>query len=247
MGCFNATCAVSQIQIKKNEKVRLFFLYKQNQKESSHDILGPVHSDDLYAPFCLSILGKYDENGGIEAVQQDWSLDLVIKYFQKKYPKEKINTVDDILGWVINDPKNKIYTFALVKESVFQAMQSVPSNKKWLDSITASISGAYQDKNLFKTGDPELTKLFKQIKKLNFSSMELTNLVETLLWEAVYSHYFKNNKLNSKQLDKIRQDQHLHILMNDLGKIWVVQKSSSQESKIKIQKQFYTKMLSLFK
>lgn len=244
MGCFNATCAVSQLQIKKDEKVRLLFLYKQPNKEIRYDIQGPVNADDLYAPFCLTIQGKYDEYGGIDVEVKDWNSELILAFFRKKYPKEQINSIsEDLLGLLMEDEKNKHYTFCLIKESVFQAMQSLPGDKAWLYKTMDHFDTMYQKSDLTKGCSPELLKLMKQMQAQDFSAMHLMNLVETELWKKIYSSYFKKNKIDKDQLTQIKENIHLHIVMNELEKIWTVQKTSSQESKKRLQKQFYKKML----
>lgn len=65
MGCWNATCNVTNLPIYAGEKIVLIPLAKVKE-ECEFNVCYPA---DVFIPFGLPIIGEYDEYGGIEKVQ----------------------------------------------------------------------------------------------------------------------------------------------------------------------------------
>lgn len=77
MGCFNGTCAVTQLPIRSGDKVRLFFIVKhENQFYLGPNLFSP---SDLWKLFSLPLLGEYNDYGSIENFTEDKITDYTLK------------------------------------------------------------------------------------------------------------------------------------------------------------------------
>ncbi len=77
MGCFNGTCAVTQLPIRSGDKVRLFFIAKhEHQFDMGPALFGP---SDLWKLFSLPLLGEYNDYGSIEDFTEDKVTDYTLK------------------------------------------------------------------------------------------------------------------------------------------------------------------------
>jgi len=67
MGCFNGTCALTQLPIVCGDNVVVYVL-KANPY-TADDLGGMIcYSDDLYKPFGLPLYGKYNDYGSVEKI-----------------------------------------------------------------------------------------------------------------------------------------------------------------------------------
>ena len=66
MGCWNATCGLTQLPILHGEKVLLYIL-----KPTDHREQGRCYPDELFKPYFLPIKGQYNDYGGIEKVEKN--------------------------------------------------------------------------------------------------------------------------------------------------------------------------------
>ena len=62
MGCWNATCHISNLPICAGEKIVLIPLRKTHEKA----IYNCCYPTDNFQPLCFPIFGAYDDYGGIE-------------------------------------------------------------------------------------------------------------------------------------------------------------------------------------
>lgn len=107
MGCWNQTCSLTNLPIKYEDKVVIIPLMLSNPKIDglTYDI------NDKYSPFCVPIIGRYNDYGGIEDVENE---DIVISILTSlnfftfdKDEKEKhyitFDTCDDFFDMILEE------------------------------------------------------------------------------------------------------------------------------------------------
>lgn len=109
MGCFNGTCALTQLPIFSGDKIYLYIL-KLDDSEKYYDKTltnpltrtssGSCDSNDYFSPFGLPIRGSYDDYGGIENIVNDGAAELIIKAL------EFDGTIKDLLEQIYNNDRD---------------------------------------------------------------------------------------------------------------------------------------------
>lgn len=89
MGCWNGTCAISNLPIIAGEKIKMLFLdapygFKELNKSAY------CYPNGIFHVGAFPIDGEYDDYGSIENVVEDVNYKLIESYFQKKYRKIKV-------------------------------------------------------------------------------------------------------------------------------------------------------------
>lgn len=96
MGCFDVSCGISSITIKRGDDALLLFLlpfsqYPESSKERKVEIevgLQQVFNEGplgMYMPLCLPIRGKYNDYGSLEDIENDDTVKALEKYFDAKF------------------------------------------------------------------------------------------------------------------------------------------------------------------
>lgn len=100
MGCWNATCGVTQLPIVWEEPVRAFFVYVRGWEDHdpdrrTQDFSGTVGSTQLAAPYPIPLKGVYDDYGRIEKIESGLGITTNCAHFGLE-PDE----LEDFLGRV---------------------------------------------------------------------------------------------------------------------------------------------------
>lgn len=77
MGCFSVCCSMSKLSIKVGDKV-IFIPLIPNENTSGFMY---IYAQELFVPFCLPIVGTYDDYGGIENIEKNESTDILEDFF----------------------------------------------------------------------------------------------------------------------------------------------------------------------
>ena len=81
MGCWNGTCGISQMPILAGQKIWAFLIgiggYTDNPSSSGH-----CYSTDLGFPMTLPIRGVYNDYGGIEDIEENYNMELILDAFR---------------------------------------------------------------------------------------------------------------------------------------------------------------------
>ena len=102
MGCWNSTCALSNLPIIEGENVKAVILFEGwNPKFKS----GSCNADDILCPAFLPLTGKYDDYGGVEDIVEDLNYSLVLKFLKNLLGNELILDRGDEVNsdWNIQD------------------------------------------------------------------------------------------------------------------------------------------------
>ena len=82
MGCFNATCMVSNLPINYGDKIKLVLLRPNYSIDRIYQSGGYVYNSDVLTPSFLPISGTYNDYGMIENIEMDWNyktIELILK------------------------------------------------------------------------------------------------------------------------------------------------------------------------
>lgn len=84
MGCWNGTCALSQLPIKHGEKAVLFILVETKSKLSRGENF--CYVNDLYTPAMIPLFGEYNDYGSLENIETE-NADVVFNCFLNEITK----------------------------------------------------------------------------------------------------------------------------------------------------------------
>lgn len=138
MGCYNKIGFVSSLPIEANDETVLIFMSKQNNSEMG----GSVYPQDLYAPVFLPLVGRYDDYGKIDSIEDNPIIKFIEDFFGEDIDTI-ISKVDDnsvgrgeTLSVVKNDEVFQSLTFGLEHKSVYDKLASefVSSDSKRFDT-----------------------------------------------------------------------------------------------------------------
>ena len=87
MGCWKATCGLSNLPIKENDKVVAFLL----KEKSLGDLRGGqfANINDLFTPISAPIIGRYDGYGCIKDIEKKYK-DLILEQVKSFFKEEAL-------------------------------------------------------------------------------------------------------------------------------------------------------------
>lgn len=91
MGCWNATCSVSNLPIFYGDKIVLIPLMKVKDKTS----FNTCYATDNFVPFAFPIFGRYDEYGGIEEIISDELNETLLRSYEYWYTHDESFTKEN--------------------------------------------------------------------------------------------------------------------------------------------------------
>ena len=80
MGCFNAACSISHLDIKVGDKC-YFLILKPNQFQEETECSVLCYPDERYKLLCLPIVGEYDDYGSLQEIERDEHIEYLESYF----------------------------------------------------------------------------------------------------------------------------------------------------------------------
>ncbi len=188
MGCFDVSCGISSISIKSGDKAALLLLVPQYSYPESTDLLpsevtlkpgqmqvfneGPL---GMYMPFCLPIIGKYNDYGSLEDVVEDETTKALFEYFGATV--EQIITIihngeygtlydPEILELYGDGLKIDKYSDKKVTEKwLLEAGFTEKDGKFFHPDVTNIIKWNETDNKIIKTEDQKAYVVFKEIKQ----------------------------------------------------------------------------------
>lgn len=80
MGCWNETCAITQLPIQVGDPVVLMFLARNSYTGEDH--AGFCYVNSMWTPKFLPVHGVYNDYGGIEQVEQNWNTEFILDHMK---------------------------------------------------------------------------------------------------------------------------------------------------------------------
>lgn len=93
MGCWNATCGITNLPILYNEEVYTHILVSSVTKRSSANTRH--YHNDVCIPLSFPIIGKYDDYGSISNIQYNITTELMSRYFGCEFDELLSRIQDD--------------------------------------------------------------------------------------------------------------------------------------------------------
>lgn len=100
MGSWNGTCMISNLPIRYRDRIKLVILYSPyTDVHRLTNTSGHCYTTDLLRPAFYPISGVYNDYGGIEEINKDWSYDFITKVLKKNFKSIEVEKkiVDDYL------------------------------------------------------------------------------------------------------------------------------------------------------
>lgn len=198
MGCWRATCGLSNLPIHENDEVVAFLLKEKSLSELRG---GQFHAvDDLYIPISAPIIGKYDGYGSIKDIDEKYS-DLILKQVRSFF-KENISS--DTLSIKSNTSSIDIEV-ASIEDIVYE----------------------FERGNIIQVANKEIIELYAQSGEFHkgyyFTGLILfhKDIYDKLINLKSSSNLFKENYTlanNFKQIDLKKQvsNEKFELLMNQI-------------------------------
>lgn len=83
MGCWNATCCLSNLPISYGQEVYVW-LIAPTGVDFSVGMAGNCHTNDMYYPISYAVEGKYNDYGGVEDIKPGLPVDYIEALFNNK-------------------------------------------------------------------------------------------------------------------------------------------------------------------
>jgi hypothetical protein len=85
MGSWNGTCMISNLPITYRDRIKLVILHSPHTKKHSLAMAGYCYTTDILRPAFFPISGTYNDYGGIEEIDNDWSYKLITSILKLHY------------------------------------------------------------------------------------------------------------------------------------------------------------------
>ncbi len=94
MGCWNATCGISQLPIRSGARVKVFLIL---QSEYANGICGSdsCYNSAYFRPWFLPVLAEYNDYGSIENIVPDWNSKFMLEQFQQWHSDKEVKILGD--------------------------------------------------------------------------------------------------------------------------------------------------------
>ena len=126
MGCWNATCGLSQMPIKYNDEVKMVLLISGHYHKDISTGSGFCHPDNMFKPLFFPVNGTYNDYGGIDTTENKQEvIDVICKYLS---PNEVLD-FDKLLEQVSNDKFPEV-SFTLIHKEVYDKFIKLTENEK---------------------------------------------------------------------------------------------------------------------
>lgn len=179
MGCWNGTCALTNLPIYSGEEIVLFIVKEQNL--SSCNGGGYCNTTDLFTPISLPIIGTYNDYGSIENIKNE---DLILPKIKKMFEEKSI----------VFKSSNSTIDFDIEKSSLMQIIHQIErGNIKGMEN--PSIVKMYELEGIVKS------------MYLNVGIVMFHKQIYDILINKAYNNFYKDRYLSViKNIKECLQD-----------------------------------------
>lgn len=134
MGCWNETCAITQMPIRWEDPVVLVFLAKVDQSTDSHN--GFCYTNAIWTPKFLPVFGKYDDYGGVENIEENWNTRFILDRLRDELTQVRLSQPHR----VTQDPDDlhndvKAEQLDLDSFTLQDLMEEIHDDKVWVPGV----------------------------------------------------------------------------------------------------------------
>lgn len=116
MGCWNATCGLSQLPINYDDEVKMVLLVTGNNYNEFSTGSGFCYPDDMFKPLFFPINGTYNDYGGIDVTEN--KQELIDAICKRLSPNKQVTNFNRLLEKVWHDKLPGI-SFTLIHKEVY--------------------------------------------------------------------------------------------------------------------------------
>jgi hypothetical protein len=214
MGCWNATCGVSQLPIVAGTKVKTFLLL-QSQFADKIGGSNTCYNTGYFRPWFFPVTAKYNDYGSIENIEEDWNSKYMLTTFQRWLAEGEVKILSSDKCEINSPGIRKFKTLSQVFDCVERgALVFKNHGTEWNKKKNAWVpSGGYLKISLFMVLDNIHDDLVKETdrfvksddneyyrKRHNESRDQAIEAINTARSEVV-SENASENKLNRMLFD----------------------------------------------
>lgn len=116
MGCWNATCGLSQLPINYDDEVKMVLLVPGTNHKDIGTGSGFCYPDNMFKPLFFPINGTYNDYGGIDVTENKQEIiDVICKFLS---PTKQVTNFNRLLEKVWHDKFPKV-SFTLIHKEVY--------------------------------------------------------------------------------------------------------------------------------
>lgn len=200
MGCWRATCGLSNLPIKENDKVVAFLL----KEKSLGDLRGGqfCNVNDLFTPISVPIFGRYDGYGCIKDIESKYSdliLEQVRSFFEDDALDDKLSIKSDSSSLNVNTASLEDIIYEFERGNVVQYAnneiielykQSGEFHRGYYFTGLVLFHRDAFDKLVSLKSSSDLHKenynLAENLEKINLTMKDENEVLEALLSQIVY-------------------------------------------------------------
>lgn len=127
MGCWNETCAITNLPIRAGDPVVLMFLSKV-MHSTEQDHAGHCYANSVWTPRALPIYGKYDDYGSLEDIQECYNTHYILDSMQMDIAEYRLVNHK-------REPKRLENNLDLSNLSMEEILEAVHNDSLWVNGV----------------------------------------------------------------------------------------------------------------
>jgi hypothetical protein len=137
MGCWNETCAITQMPIHVGDPVVLVFLTKVDRHAENHN--GFCNVNDIWTPKFLPVFGEYDDYGGLEEIQENWNTEYIVDSLKSELMTVRLSTPAKHTSPDPDDLHAEREDLDLASFGLSDVLEQIHSNKVWVPGVQKTL------------------------------------------------------------------------------------------------------------
>lgn len=221
MGSWYGTCGVSQLPIVDGDKVVLFLLQKNVDEDVSYN--GMCHSDEIYEPVSVAVIGEYNDYGRI--VVKDYDSRSILKLYG-----EDADLTD--VGKLIDEKsEEKGLYFMLVHFDIYNKVIAEYGNmKNWFTkgkSYRSYMKESIQEFIELNRSENSLTAFMGNANRFKAETQWKLSIYTEKTKKDIFDEDYKNDKL----VDKLADLMTFRHAMSESRKLWIPQAGQGSQER----------------
>lgn len=243
MGCWNGTCAISQLPILSGDKVKLIILRTKENLVGNLAGGGMCYSSGVTVPMSLPMEVTYNDYGSGEKVIENYNTKHLLNYFKEELKDgkifykvgkhDKVKPLSSVENLLYNIERGYVFTNGILQSSERYYLPECPIsfvmilNSVWDSMINAVVSLSSNFFSFEREDDPfygtrensyeMIEDYFKYLKK-SFSSNDPCSRIILDRWSILDGNWKRNFLSGLRQYDRVDTISFLkyHMYLEDL-------------------------------
>lgn len=134
MGCWNETCAITQMPIQSGDPVALVFLTKVDRNAENHG--GFCYSNAIWTPKFLPVFGAYDDYGGLEQIEENWNTSFIVDQLKSELSAVRLTNPFTSTTQDTDDLHVEHEDLNLDSFTVYDVLEQIHADRVWVPGVT---------------------------------------------------------------------------------------------------------------